>query len=37
MAKRKGTKKIGVCSRKCSAAHGVKGKRARKKCMKRCM
>ena len=37
MAKRRrrrgGSKRIGVCSRKCAG----KGKRARKKCMKRCM
>ena len=39
MAKKcgKSKKKIGCCSKKCSAKHGVKGKRARKKCMKRCM
>lgn len=37
MARRKGSRKIGTCSRKCSAKRGVKGKRARKACMKRCM
>ena len=37
MAKRKGSKKIGACSRKCSKKHGVHGKRARKTCMKKCM
>ena len=38
MARRKGgKKKIGVCSRKCSAKNGYKGKRKRKNCMQKCM
>jgi len=37
MAKRRSSKKIGTCSRKCSKKNGVKGKRARKTCMKKCM
>ena len=35
--KRSGSKKIGTCSRKCSAKNGVKGKRVRGACISRCM
>ena len=35
MAK-KGSKKLGKCSTKCSKKHGVTGKRNRKACMKKC-